>query len=201
MYRCTKLQNSNIITLSLSLIKFFHFKILIIASKIKALPKCNVDKSAKRQIYLHFLCTKTASREKNKDKNRRWKTERERALDGPLIAIARSLFIFVHFGARDNALVTQTAKCGQNAQAATRLALEGTRVVYDPAESAREKRSSWRKIARVPFTPARTFPTLLSENRSPAATPTSTFRQFGPSANTLRYQSTDIYRYAIPNDC
>jgi len=32
--------------------------------------------------------------------------ERERALDGPLIAVARSLFIFVHFGERDNALVT-----------------------------------------------------------------------------------------------
>lgn len=41
----------------------------------------------------------------------------------------------------------QTAKCGQNAQATTRLALEGTRVVYDPAESPREtvelEKDSW----------------------------------------------------------
>lgn len=32
----------------------------------------------------------------------------------------------------------QTAKCGQNAQAATRLALEDTRVVYDSVERPRE---------------------------------------------------------------
>lgn len=31
---------------------------------------------------------------------------REGILDGPCITVARSLFIFVHFGARDNALVT-----------------------------------------------------------------------------------------------
>lgn len=32
----------------------------------------------------------------------------------------------------------QTAKCGQNAQAATRLALEDTRVVYDSVERSGE---------------------------------------------------------------
>lgn len=58
---------------------------------------------------------------------------REGTLDGPCITVARSLFIFVHFGARTMHLL-QTAKCGQNAQAATRLALEDTRVVYDSVE-------------------------------------------------------------------
>lgn len=33
----------------------------------------------------------------------------------------------------------QTAKCGQNAQVTTRLALEGTRVVYDPAVTQRQR--------------------------------------------------------------
>lgn len=101
----------------------------------------------------------------------------------------------------------QTAKCGQNAQAATRLALEGTRVVYDPAESPRETVGLEKDSEGAFYTPARTLPRApFTSNRSPAATrergtPTLALRQFGPSANTLRYQSTDIYRHAVPNDC
>lgn len=51
----------------------------------------------------------------------------------------------------------QTAKCGQNAQAATRLALEGTRIVYDPAESPRETIALEKDSQGAFYTRARTF--------------------------------------------
>lgn len=99
----------------------------------------------------------------------------------------------------------QTAKCGQNAQAATRLALEGTRVVYDPAASPREtvelEEDSQGCLLhpRVLFRPSLPKIDLPLQRESPL--PPRSFDSSALSANTLRYQSTDIYRHAIPNDC
>lgn len=186
MYRCTKLQ-TRIISSSLSLIKLFYFKMLIIASKIKALPKCTVDKAAD----LFALCyIKMVLRgKKNKDRNRRRGRKRERALDGPLTAVARSLFIFVHFGARDNALVTdrqvQTKCPGPPLDWPSRAFEQST-------TPERNDGRNQRKIARAPFTPARTLPTLLSENRSPAAT---SYPHPGPS--TVR---PSCKHFALPID-
>lgn len=98
----------------------------------------------------------------------------------------------------------QTAKCGQNTQATTRLVLESTRVVYDPVESPREtielekdSEGAFYTPAHSPNSPARRIDLRLQRE----SLPTLALRQFGPNANTLRYQSTDIYRHAVPNDC
>lgn len=87
----------------------------------------------------------TREREQNeedveKENERERENKRKRALNGPLVTAARSLFIFVHFGARDNALVTDRqvwTKCPGPPLDWPSRALE---IVYDSAERIRAKR-------------------------------------------------------------
>lgn len=67
--------------------------------------------------------------------------------------------------------------------------LRALRVVYDPAESPRETTELGCLLhPRVLFRPS--FPKINLPLQRVTSTPA--LRQFGPSANTLRYQSTDI---------
>ena len=92
----------------------------------------------------------------------------------------------------------QTAKCGQNAQVATRLALEGTRVVYDRAVAERQRGTglSRRKTGSLAFS-------TPDESISRCNQPSPTLATFVSSAllQTLCVTNRRIYRHVVPNDC